>query len=206
MMAISADPLNLIICGVGGQGNILMSSLVASALTRKGYYVAIGETFGAAQRGGAVFSSVRISARHPYGPLIPEGRAHLILGLEPLETMRMLQKYGNPEVVCITNTQPVPPVGVLSKKDEYPDHDELKETIKKLTRVAWFVDATDIALKLGATIATNIVMVGALLAASQLPLERKDMESEMWNTFPRERMELNLKALDRGFNTIHSQN
>ncbi|MCK4262805.1 MAG: 2-oxoacid:acceptor oxidoreductase family protein, partial [Dehalococcoidia bacterium] len=71
---MSADPLNLIICGVGGQGNILMSSLVASALTRKGYYVAIGETFGAAQRGGAVFSSVRISARHPYGPLIPEGR------------------------------------------------------------------------------------------------------------------------------------
>src|SRR4030042_4755588 len=86
IMALSADPLNIIICGVGGQGNILLSGMVGGAFLKKGYYATIGETFGAAQRGGAVFSAVRVSKKRENGPLIPEGKAHLILGLEPLET------------------------------------------------------------------------------------------------------------------------
>ena len=205
-MAISRDPLNLIICGVGGQGNILLSGLIGSALIKKGYQVAVGETFGAAQRGGAVFSSVRISQRGSYGPLIPEGKAHLILGLEPLETLRILQKYGNSETICISNTYPVFPIGVLATKEEYPDCDELKETIRSLSKVAWFLDATNIALELGAQIATNIVMVGALLSSAQLPLARKDIEDEMREIFSPERMELNLKALELGFRALRSQN
>ena len=205
-MTISADPLNLIICGVGGQGNILMSGLVGSALTKKGLHVSVGETFGAAQRGGAVFSSVRISPTKAYGPLIPEGKAHFILGLEPLETMRLLRKYGNPETMCITNTYPVPPVGVLSRKDEYPDQEQLRQAIGSLCKSAWFVDATEIALKLGATIATNIVMVGALIAAEQIPLTKKEIEDEMRETFPSNRMGLNLQALEKGFSAIRSQN
>jgi indolepyruvate ferredoxin oxidoreductase beta subunit len=205
-MTISADPLNLIICGVGGQGNILMSGLVGSALTKKGLHVSVGETFGAAQRGGAVFSSVRISPTKAYGPLIPEGKAHFILGLEPLETMRLLRKYGNPETMCITNTYPVPPVGVLSRKDEYPDQEQLRQAIGSLCKSVWFVDATGIALKLGATIATNIVMVGALIAAEQIPLTKKEIEDEMRETFPSNRMDLNLRALEKGFSAIRSQN
>jgi indolepyruvate ferredoxin oxidoreductase beta subunit len=107
-MAISADPLNLIICGVGGQGNILLSGMIGSANNRKGRFATSGETFGAAQRGGAVFSSVRISKKREYGPLMPEGKAHLILGLEPLETLRMVQRYANPGTVCISNIYPGP--------------------------------------------------------------------------------------------------
>lgn len=205
-MAISADPLNLIICGVGGQGNILLSGLVGSALIRKGYHVAIGETFGAAQRGGAVFSSVRISSKKSYGPLIPEGKAHLILGLEPLETLRILQKYGNSETICITNTYPVFPIGVLARKEEYPDHNQLRRTTESLSKFAWFIDATSVALELGAKIATNIVMVGALIGSDQLPLARKDIEDGMRDIFPSERMELNLKALELGFSALRSQN
>jgi indolepyruvate ferredoxin oxidoreductase beta subunit len=205
-MALSRDPLNLIICGVGGQGNILLSGLIGSALIKKGYQVTVGETFGAAQRGGAVFSSVRISQTRAYGPLVPEGKAHLVLGLEPLETLRILQKYGNSETICISNTYPVLPIGVLATKEEYPDCDELKETIKSLSKVAWFLNATNIALELGAQIATNIVMVGALISSAQLPLARKDIEGEMREVFPPERMELNLKALELGFRALRSQN
>jgi len=205
-MATSRDPLNLIICGVGGQGNILLSGLIGSALMKKGYHVTVGETFGAAQRGGAVFSSVRISPKRSYGSLIPEGKAHLVLGLEPLETLRILQKYGNSETICITNTSPVFPIGVLATKEEYPNCDELKQTIKSLSKVVWFLDATDIALELGAKIATNIVMVGALIGSAQLPLARKDIEDGMRDIFPPERMKLNLKALELGFNALRSQN
>lgn len=202
MTAIQKDPLNVIICGVGGQGNILVSGLLASTLLRKGYYVSVGETFGAAQRGGAVFSSVRISAQKSYGPLIPEGRADLILGLEPLETLRMLHKYGNPEVACITNTYPVFPVGVLAKKQEYPQYEALEKAIRDLSKASWFLNATQIAIKLGATIVANIVMVGALLRSAQLPLERSDLEHEMRESFPPSRMELNLTALDEGFQAL----
>ena len=200
-MAIShsQDPLNVIICGVGGQGNVLISSLIGIALNRKDYYVTIGDTFGASQRGGAVFSSVRISARKAYGPLVPEGKAHIIVGLETLETLRLLQKYGNPQVICITNTFAVYPVGVMANKLEYPDYDELKETIKSLSKSALFIDATDMALRLGAQIAMNVIMAGALIGSGHLPLTRKDFEDEMRNFFPSNRMDLNLKAFEVGF-------
>lgn len=197
-MAISGDPLNLIICGVGGQGNILISGLIGNVLMKKGYRVTIGETFGASQRGGAVFSTLRMSTKRSYGPLIPQGKAHLILGLEPLETLRMLQRYGNSEVVCVTNTHAVLTVGALSKKEEYPDSGELKGAIEKLSRSAWFIDATSIALKLGALLVVNIIMVGALIGSGQLALERVDVENEMRGIFPPEKMGVNLRALEMG--------
>jgi len=197
-MAISGDPLNLVICGVGGQGNILISGLIGNALMKKGYHVSIGETFGASQRGGSVVSTLRMSTKRRYGPLIPQGKAHLILGLEPLETLRMLQRYGNPGVVCVTNTYPVLTVGALSEKEKYPDCNELKRAIEKLSKLSWLVDATSIALKLGAPIVVNIIMVGALIGSGQLSLEREDIENEMRDIFPAERMSLNLRALEMG--------
>lgn len=198
-MAISREPLNLIICGVGGQGNILVSQLLGRALLKKGYFVTRGETFGASQRGGAVMSSIRISAKESYGPLIPEGKAHIILGLEPLETVRILQKYGNPEVLCVTNTHPIIPIGaILSEKNSYPAQNELREAIKSLSRTAWFIEAAEIAAKLGAPIVTNIIMMGALVGTRTLPLNIKDTEAEIRDYFPPETLALNLKALRKG--------
>ena len=120
-MTTTQDPQNLIVCGIGGQGNILLSRMIGRILTGKGYRVNIGETFGAAQRGGSVYSSMRVSKTRDFGPLVPEGSAHLILSLEPLETLRMLQLYGNPDVLTVTNVQPIYPVGVLSKRVKYPE-------------------------------------------------------------------------------------
>ena len=201
-MAISADPLNLVICGVGGQGNILLSGVVGGAYLKKGYYATIGETFGAAQRGGAVFSAVRVSKKREYGPLIPDGHAHLILGLEPIETMRLLQKYGNPNVVCITNMYPVIPASVSANKESYPDAEDLKKAISDLSSKAYFIDATSIALELNAPIAMNIVMAGALLGTGQIDLTREDIINELRESLPPDRLELNLTALDRGMKAI----
>ncbi len=197
-MAISADPLNIVICGVGGQGNILLSGMVGGAFLKKGFYATIGETFGAAQRGGAVFSAVRISKKREYGPLIPDGKAHLILGLEPLETLRMVQKYANPETVCISNVHPVVPAGVSAGREAYPDIADLKAAVSALCKKAWFLDATDIALELKAPIAMNIVMVGALLGTNQLPLNEEDIKAELQENLPPDRLALNYEALARG--------
>jgi len=201
-MAISADPLNLIICGVGGQGNILLSGMVGGAYLKKGYFATIGETFGAAQRGGAVFSAVRISKKREYGPLMPEGKAHLILGLEPLETLRMVQRYANPGTVCISNIYPVVPAGVSANRETYPDMEELKNAVKALCKKAWFIDATSIALDLKAPIAMNIVMVGALLGTGQLTLTEDDIKAELRENLPPDRLELNYEALARGMKAV----
>ena len=72
-MPLLHDPFNIIISGVGGQGNILASDLVSRTFCEDGYFVSVGETYGATQRGGSVMSHVRLSRRHLYGPLIPEG-------------------------------------------------------------------------------------------------------------------------------------
>ncbi len=197
-MAISADPLNMVICGVGGQGNILLSGMLGSAYIRKGYYATIGETFGAAQRGGAVFSAVRISEKREYGPLIPEGKAHIIVGLEPLETLRLAHKYANRDTLCISNTYPVTPAGVAANRETYPDLDEAKKALTGVCAKTWFLDATRIALDLGAPIAMNIVMVGALLGTGLLSLSDEDIKTELRESLPPDRLELNFEALARG--------
>src|SRR4030043_2158604 len=104
--------MNLIITGVGGQGNVLSSQLIGQALVGKGFFVTIGETYGASQRGGAVMSHIRISAQKQLSPLIPKGKADIVVGLEPVEALRVLTQYGNRETGVIVNTRPLYPVAV----------------------------------------------------------------------------------------------
>ena len=103
----------MIICGIGGQGNVLASEIVSSTLKDMGYRVAVGETYGASQRGGSVMSHVRVSETEDFGVLIPSGEAHIIIGFEPLETLRMARQYANKETMIIYDPRPVYPLGVL---------------------------------------------------------------------------------------------
>lgn len=201
-MSVQKDPLNLIICGIGGQGNILLSRMVGRILSHKGYLVNIGETFGAAQRGGAVFSSMRISKEKNYSPLIPEGCSHVILSLEPLEALRMLTVYGNIEVKVLTSTEPIYPVGVLSKRLTYPDLEELKRAIERLSGSAWFLNATETALALKAPIVANIVMLGALASIEAIPITQEDVDTEIRNSFPPSKLDLNLQAMRAGMKAV----
>ena len=196
------DPLNLIIGGIGGQGNILLSRMIGRILTRKGYFLSIGETFGAAQRGGPVFSSMRVSKDRYYGPLIPQGKGNTILSLEPLETLRILSIFGNPDVVTITNIQPIYPVGVLSKRLEYPDLEKLKQSIQRLSRASWFLNATELAMELKSPIVANIVMLGALTATNALTITIDDAEDELKENFTASNVDINLKALNMGAKLI----
>jgi indolepyruvate ferredoxin oxidoreductase beta subunit len=74
------EPFNLVVCGTGGQGNVLLSRFIARVMAKNGYEVTIGETFTASQRGGAVMSHVRVSKKRRYGALIPEGKASYKIG------------------------------------------------------------------------------------------------------------------------------
>ena len=193
------EPFNLVVCGVGGQGNILISRLIGRILTGQGYIVSIGETFGAAQRGGSVFSSLRISQKRLLGPLIPKGQANVILSLEPLEALRQMKFLGNSEVMVLTNTKIAQTADVLAGRATYPDVDKLKSAITTLCKRAWFVPATDLALNLGSAIVTNIIMLGALIGSKTMPITIEQAENEVRATIPNSQIEVNLEALNTGY-------
>ena len=195
------DPLNVIIAGVGGQGNIVISSLIGAALVKEGYFVVVGETYGASQRGGAVMSHVRISKETQYGPLIPDGCADIILGMEPVETLRALGQFGNPNVITIVNPRPIYPLSVLSGEAEYPDIGKLMETIKELSDKTWVINATEEAQKLGNPMFANVLLIGALIALGMLPLDKKSLEPVLKERFPIA-FEANMEAFKRGAELI----
>ena len=192
------DPLNLIVCGTGGQGNVLLSRFLARAFIKKGYSTTIGETFGQSQRGGAVMSHVRVSKKKSYGPLIPEGQGHVILGLEPMETIRVLGNYGNPNVAVVSNVRPIYPMAAITGEKDYPDMKKNREAIRALSATCWLLDATEISLELGNPILTNMVMIGALIRAGLVDLHKYDAEDVVRETFPPKATGINLKAINRG--------
>jgi indolepyruvate ferredoxin oxidoreductase beta subunit len=200
------DPYNAIITGVGGQGNVMASRVLGNMLSVKGLQVTIGETFGASQRGGSVMSHLRISAAATWSPQIPEGRAHMVVALEPIEALRVLMVYGNPKTKVLCNTRAIQPISVICGDSDYPSLDFLKQRILELTEHAWFVGATDAALKLGNPIYGNIMMIGALAAIGDLPMEREDFRTVISKTMAPEKTEANLCAYDTGARMIQYKN
>jgi indolepyruvate ferredoxin oxidoreductase beta subunit len=199
---LSSDPYNVIITGVGGQGNVMASRVVGNMLSRKGLFVTIGETFGASQRGGSVMSHLRVSADTTWSPQIPKGKCHTVLSLEPTEALRVLKDYGNPETSVLCNTRPIHAIGVICGDMAYPRIDELKTWVTELSAKAWFLNATETAMELGHPIFGNIMMIGALAGIHVLPLERADFETVISQTLPPDKMDVNMKAFDMGVDMV----
>ncbi len=192
------DPCNLIITGVGGQGNVLASKVLGNILTGKGMDVTVGETFGATQRGGSVMSHLRISTRSSWSPQIPRGMAHVIIALEPIEALRVLSVYGNPETLIISNDRPVYPVGVICGDMDYPEQKDIRRWLTTFSRALYLLPATDAAVKLGAPILANIILLGVLAGTGALPFERTDFARVIERMMPLEKVEINLTAFDLG--------
>jgi indolepyruvate ferredoxin oxidoreductase beta subunit len=158
---------DLVIAGVGGQGNILASQVIAKCAMDAGYNVVNTETKGAAQRGGSVLSHVRIADSEIYSPLVPQGQADILLGFEPLEALRyinMLSKKGT----YIINTAPVPTILANLKVDEYPSQEQMIAAIKEKGVSGYFLNATQAAKDIGNVLLTNVIMLGAFTRISKL--------------------------------------
>ena len=195
------DPLNLIVIGVAGQGNVVISLLICNALVREGYLVNFGQTYPSQQRGGTVINFIRISKEMLYSPIIPDGCADVILALEPVEAMRMLEQFGNPDVITIVNPRPIHSVDIVSGEAEYPDMDKLIEAIKELSARTWIIRATEEAQKLGNPILSNVILAGALVGSGALPLDRESLEPLLRERFP-EAVDLNMMAFNKGIELV----
>jgi len=203
---LKKDPYNIIITGVGGQGNVMASRVLARMLVRAGYRVTIGETFGMSQRGGSVMSHIRVSEETVWSPQIPKGRADLIVAIEPVEALRVLADYGNPAVKVIVNTRPIYPVGVITGEDEYPAPQKIREAVTALASHACFLDATEEAVQLGNPILGNIVMIGAVAGLGELPVDRTVFETVIREGMPVARVEANLHAFAIGMAAVKKTN
>ena len=199
---LAKESLNLIIAGVGGQGNVSMSALIGRALVEGGYHVTVFDSYGASQRMGAVASHIKISKEiSGSSPLIPKGEADIIVGIEPLEALRTLVTFGNPNVFTITNPRPVYPIDVISSEADYPELDKIIEMIARLSAKSWVVNATDEALNLGRSVLANTILLGSLIGLDILPLDEKSIGTILKEQFPKT-FDINMIALRKGLDLL----
>jgi len=190
---------DLIVAGVGGQGSILLSHIIADAAIHDdaSIRVRVGETFGAAMRGGAVASHVRIG-RDVYGPLVRQGGADVILALEPLEGLRVSVNFLRRGGIAILNTRPWYPVDVNIGVCKYPELEEIESGLSRLGASVYFLDATGIAIEAGNARAANVVMLGALSALGTLPVDDESLISSVKDRVPQKAVDVNLRAFELG--------
>ena len=185
---------DIILCGVGGQGTILASKLLSAAAMDRGLAVKTAETIGMAQRGGSVFSHVRIGDG-ANSPLIGRGRAGLIIAFEPAEAVRQLPFLKAGGTVVVSN-RPIIPVSATIGGPAY-DLDAIMGYLRE--RVGdnlVVVDADKAAAELGSSKCLNVVLLGAAVRTGALSLTADDIRTAITSRLPERFHELNFRALD----------
>jgi indolepyruvate ferredoxin oxidoreductase beta subunit len=166
---------DIILAGVGGQGVLSVSSIIASSAMKEGLHVKQSEVHGMSQRGGAVLANLRLSDKPIASDLIPLGAASMVLSMEPLESLRYL-KYLDQGGTIITSSDP------LVNIPDYPNLDQLLASVRTLPH-AVLIEAERLAREAGSVRATNMVMVGA--ASHWLPVRVETIEHFIENLFAR---------------------
>ncbi|NLC70302.1 MAG: indolepyruvate oxidoreductase subunit beta [Desulfuromonadaceae bacterium] len=184
--------VSVVLAGVGGQGILLASEIIAEAALLSGLQVKTNEVHGMAQRGGSVVAQIRFG-REVFSPLVPEGTAQVLAALEKVEALRY-HRHLAPDGMAIVSTQEIIPVSVSSGQAVYPA--DADERLKKLFPRLLLVDALKIATELGSPRSTNVIIVGALSHCLSL-------DSGIWNEALRRRIkpalvEVNQRAFAAG--------
>ena len=185
---------SIVLCGVGGQGTILASKLLAAAAMSKGLPVKTAETIGMAQRGGSVFSHVRIGDGVAT-PLIGRGRADLIIAFEPAEAVRQLP-YLREGGTVVVSTRPIIPVSATIGGPAYDLAAVMAYLREQVGEKLVVVDADAAAEALGSAKCLNVVLLGAAVRTGVLALTADDIRSAIAARLPERFHELNFRALD----------
>jgi len=184
-----------LLCGVGGQGTVLASKLIAYAALDKGLFVRTTETIGMAQRGGSVVSHVRMG-EEVHSPLIPKGQADVMIAFEPAEAVRNLS-YLKEDGVAVVNKKAVKPVTATLSQTEYTGQ-EMIEYLRKHVKNLVLVDGEAICNEVGSAKVLNVTLLGAALRSNVLDLSLQDMEMEIEMHVKKQFIEMNKKALAHG--------
>jgi indolepyruvate ferredoxin oxidoreductase beta subunit len=188
---------NILITGVGGQGVILISELLGGAAVKDKLKVRGSEILGMAVRGGSVTSSIRIG-EEVYGPLIPTGKCHVLVGMEPSEALRNIACLSKSSLVLVNTTVTVP-FTVSIGESKYPGAEEILSQLGKASGRIVQLDAVKTAQEAGSRLATNVVMLGALFGTGQLPIKIATIKETIRERFPAKLAPVNIKAFDLGY-------
>ena len=183
---------NILIAGVGGQGVLLTSKIIAEAALLQGLDVKQSEVHGMAQRGGSVLSQVRFGDK-VFSPIVSEGEADILIGFEPLETARYLH-FLRADGIVVYNTRTIGTIGVSIGKEVYPK--DIHEIIGKHAAKVHPFDATAVAVEVGEKRAVNLVLMGAVLRF--LPLEQAVVDKAISSSVPKKALDINRKAFLAG--------
>lgn len=186
---------NILLCGVGGQGTVLASKLLAAAAQASGETVHSAETIGMAQRGGPVTSHVRIGA-DVYSPLIPKGSADLIIAFEVGEAVRNLD-YLRPDGELIVNSTAIMPVTESLKPSGY-DSEKMLSFLKDTGRPMAVVNAEELCAPLGSVKFFNVMVLGLATGAGLVGFDRDVILSTIEASVKQAFVELNKKAFLAG--------
>jgi indolepyruvate ferredoxin oxidoreductase beta subunit len=183
---------NILTVGVGGQGVILASDIVAAVMMRAGHDVKKSEVHGMAQRGGSVTSHVRFGPK-VYSPIIRKGEVDILFSFEQLETLRYLDFLGETSIILVNNQKILPP-SVTMGKDVYPADipERLRERYPRFT----LVNALEAARDAGSIKAVNTALIGAL--SNCFSIEERRWQEVIASMLPAKLIELNLKAFELG--------
>jgi indolepyruvate ferredoxin oxidoreductase beta subunit len=195
------DTTRLIIVAVGGQGNLLASKVIGEAALDSGIPVRMSEIHGMAQRGGVVESAIIFG--NAQSTIISNSEADVLLGFEPSETLRALNKC-NSDTVVITNLAPLPPFTVATGSGTYPDLDRLQEFIQAKTAKLIALDAAALAIEAGNILSVNMVLLGALFQTGTLPISSQRVKEAIVKITRKAFLESNLTAFDLGFSAASS--
>lgn len=186
---------NVLLCGVGGQGTVLASRLIALAAMEKGMEARGAETIGMAQRGGSVVSHVRIGGEI-YSPLIPHHGADILIGFEPAEAVRCLP-YLKKGGCVVVSPAPIRPVTASLAGGAYTGR-EMMEYLKLNAENLVVVDAASIGRECGSARVMNVALLGAAIASGLTGISLEEMEAAIEKRVPEKYKEMNMKALKLG--------
>ena len=190
------EPKRLVIVAVGGQGNLLASSVLGEAAMLTEIPLHMSEIHGMAQRGGVVESALVFG--DAVSTIISDGEADVLVGFEPSETLRALNKC-NLNTVVITNLAPLMPFTVNIGQGVYPDLKELQKLIQAKTDKLIAFNAAELAKEAGNVLGVNMVLLGALIQTGVLPLTTENIKEAMKRKTKPQFLDSNLKAFDLGF-------
>lgn len=188
------EGFNFLLAGVGGQGTVLASDVLAEVGMEAGYDVKKSDVLGLAVRGGSVVSHIRWGET-VHSPVITEGQVDYLVGFEMLEGLRWLKQL-KPQGAVVVNRQRIPPVSVISGEAIYPSDQEIIDALNMTTKHYYLIPGLMLAQKLGNAKVVNLILLGSLSVL--LKISAGIWESAINRTVPANLVDLNLKAFHAG--------
>lgn len=196
---------NIVTCGVGGQGLMLVSNVLGLVCAEVGLNIKTAETHGLAQRSGSIYTHIRIGEKI-YSSLIPYGEANVLLGMEAIETLRNIEFLKDDGIIILNDYIWYPVQSTFERVQDdtcsYITTNQIIEQLKKKSSNIQLINALDLANQAGNPLTSNMVLLGALSRIEGFPIAYDQLENIIPRVVPEKAIDINLKALKLGYEAI----